>query len=120
MSKPTYRHDYSPQVSMLEAAEVARLRGVSAKRLDELVAARRIFFIERDGRPLYPAFFVDPRFNPRDLEAVSMRLGSIPGGSKLQFFLTPRGSLAGRTPLDALSDGQLSAVKATADGFRER
>lgn len=43
-----------------------------------------------------------------------------PPASKWQFFVTPKGSLAGKTPLESLREGKLSAVKVAADGFRER
>ena len=106
--------------ALIETVEFARRRGISPRMVGELVAQRRLFSLERDGRPLYPAFFADPTANIRRLERVCRRLGTLPGGSKWQFFVTPKGALAGRTPLAALRDGDVSAVNVAADGFKER
>jgi hypothetical protein len=51
---------------------------------------------------------------------VSKALSDLPGGSKLQFFMTPKGSLSGQTPLDAIANGHLAAVRNAARGFVER
>jgi len=106
--------------ALIDAAELARRRGISPEQVGELIAQHRIFSLERDGKTLYPAFLAEPTADLRRLEAVCRRLGTLPGGSKWQFFVTPKGSLAGRTPLEALRDGDFAAVKVASDGFRER
>lgn len=106
--------------ALIDAVEFARRRGISPERVCELVAQHRLFSLERDGRPLYPAFFAHPTADIKHLEAVCRRLGTLPGGSKWQFFVIPKGSLTGRTPLEALRDGDVAAVSVAADGFRER
>lgn len=115
------RHDETGDLgALVDAVVFARRRGISVERLDQLVAERRLFAVERDGKKLYPAFFVHQAIEIRRLEAVCKRLGSLSGGSKWQFFVAPKASLAGRTPLEALRDGHLQAVQVAADGFRER
>lgn len=106
--------------ALIDAAEFARRRGISPEMVGELVAQHRLFSLQRDGRTLYPAFFAHSTADIRLLEAVCRRLGTLQGGSKLQFFVTPKGSLTGRTPLAALRDGDVAAVNVAADGFRER
>lgn len=106
--------------ALIDAVEFARRRGISPEMVSELVAQDRLFSLERDGRTFYPAFLSHPTSDIRRLEAVCQRLGTLPGGSKWQFFVTPKGSLTGRTPLEALRDGDIAAVNVTADGFKER
>jgi len=60
---------------------------------------------------------VDPGHDRAQLEKVSKVLGDLPGASKLHFFLSGWGSLAGKTPLEAIAAGQLDRVLNTAHGF---
>lgn len=106
--------------ALIDVVEFARRRGISPEMVGELVARRRLFSLERDGKPLYPASFANPTANIRRLEAVCRRLGALPGGSKWQVFTTPKASLAGRTLLTALRDGDVPAVEVAAYGFKER
>lgn len=58
---------------------------------------------------------------PRTLRAQLRKLlGGLPIGSRLQFYQTPKGSLAGLTPIQALQAGKVADVKRAAEGFRER
>lgn len=52
--------------------------------------------------------------------SVSKAFANLPVGSRLQFFLQPKGSLGGETPLEALTDGKLDQVLIAAEGFAER
>lgn len=106
--------------ALIDAVEFARRRGISPEMVGELVAQRRLFSLERDGRKLYPAFFAEPTVDIGRLEAVCRRLGTLSGGSKWQFFVKPKASLSGRTVLEALLEGHFAAVNVAADGFRER
>lgn len=94
--------------------------GHSKQALSQALAANRVFSLDVDGEPYYPAFYVDPHNDKKKLEKVSKALGDLPGASKLQFFLNGWGSLAGKTPLEALADGQITKVLSTAQGFVER
>jgi hypothetical protein len=65
-------------------------------------------------------FPTDPQYERRQLEAVSKVLGELPATSKLQFMLTPKGSLDSHTPLEALAKGKVADVKIAAEGVMER
>ena len=84
------------------------------------LASHGLFYLEIDGVRLFPTFYLDARFEAQDLEAVSKQLGSLSGGSKWQFFTTPKGSLRGLTPLEALLAGEISDVMGAAKGFAQR
>jgi hypothetical protein len=89
-------------------------RSVKQERHDECS------LVELKGNTYYPAFFLDPQYERRQLEAVSKVLGDLPGAAKLQFMLTPKGSLGSLTPLQALSKGKVGDVKIAAEGFLQR
>jgi hypothetical protein len=84
------------------------------------IADNHIFFVEHEGARYFPAFYADPAYKRNELELVTKILAGLPAGSKLQFFLTGKGSLDGLTPLKALAAGELANVKCTATGFAER
>ena len=92
----------------------------SRQALSKALKARRMFYVDVQGRRHFPAFFLDPRYERRQLEEVSRALGELPGASKLQFFLTRKASLQGQTPLEALAAGQFARVRTAAQGFAER
>ena len=92
----------------------------SRQALSKALKARRVFYVDVQGRRHFPAFFLDPRYERRQLEDVCRALGELPGASKLQFFLTRKASLQGATPLEALVNGQFARVRVAAIGFAER
>jgi hypothetical protein len=112
------RHDetWEPD-ALIDAVEFARRRAISLEQVGGLVAQHSLFSLDRDGKTLYPAFFAGPSADIQRLEAVCRRLGALPGGSKWQFFVTPKASLAGQTPLEALRDGHIAYVNIAADGL---
>ena len=107
---------------------------VTRQALSKAVLDNRIFFLEVDGVKGCPAFYADGRYNRGQLEDITRLLGDLSGGSKWVFFTTPKGSLARagrvardgqeegkpRTPLQALADGDIDRVKATATAYAER
>jgi hypothetical protein len=101
------------------AAFVERLK-VTRQALSKALKSHRVFYLEVGGQRFYPDFFLDQRLERRQVELVSQSLGELPGASKLQFFMTKKASLEGRTPLEALARGQFSRVRAAAQGFAER
>ena len=104
---------------LLHPAVFTERIGWTRQALSKALAANRVFFVEHAATRYYPAFYTDPRYERRQLEAVTRLLGDLPGGAKLQFFLNPRGSLGKATPLQALARGRLAAVKAAAEGFEQ-
>lgn len=92
----------------------------SRQALSKALKAHRIFYVDVQGRRHFPAFFLDSRYERRQLEDVCRALGELPGASKLQFFLTRKASLQGVTPLEALAQGEFTRVRTAAQGFAER
>ena len=88
--------------------------------LSRAVKEHRMFSVDVGGDRLYPAFYADTGLDRQQLESVAKELGSLPGWSKLQFFTTPKASLGGATPLDALKDGRFNEARRAAIGFADR
>jgi hypothetical protein len=61
----------------------------------------------------------EPRATAEQIEAVAKVLEDLPDGSKLQFFLSHKGSLGGITPLEALAAGRMEEVLDVAAAFAE-
>ena len=78
---------------LIDAVELSRRMRRSPNQLAESTNRNRLFFVERAGARLFPDFFADCRYKRRHLYEVCERLGALPGGSKLQYFSTPKGSL---------------------------
>jgi hypothetical protein len=83
------------------------------------LAGHRVFCLTHKSERFFPVFYSDPSLERKDLEAVSKTLGCLPGGVKLQFFLTHKGSLGGKSPLRALAEGRLTKVLDVAKAFAE-
>ena len=105
---------------LLGAADFAARWQVSRQAVSKAALANRIFAIELSGERYFPAFLLDPRYDRPQLSAVCHALGDLPGTSKLQFFLSRKGSLGNRTPLQALATGQYRQALAAAEAFRQR
>lgn len=115
------RTELAESGQLIVAKELAERLEVSPQAISKAVKAGRLFALEGGGgRLLYPAFYSDGRASRRDLETVTRALGDIPASSKWQFFTTPKISLNGATPLQALQRGDRQAVMVTAAGFVER
>lgn len=102
---------------LLTARELAEMRGVKETAISEAYRVGRIFRIRLGKRFLYPRFFAEHPADRKSIEKVCQELGSLPGSAKLRFFVTPKSSLGGQTPLEALekADG-LTRVLKTARG----
>jgi hypothetical protein len=105
---------------LIDSTSFVERRRMTRQALSKALKAHRVFYVEVDGLRYIPSFFLDARLERRQLEGVSKALGELPGPSKLQFFTTKKASLSGKTPLDALADGQYSLVRTAAQGFAER
>lgn len=105
---------------VLSKAEFLKRRNWTDRDLRRSLVTRSVFFIEIEGESLFPSYLADNAYDRRQLGSVARALGELPGGSKHMFFTTPKGSLAGRTPLLALLRGELFNVKNAARAFAER
>ena len=93
----------------------------NARAVEAALAAKRVFALEHEGLRYFPAFFADATAKRRrQLEAITRNLTTLSPGGKWLFFTRPKGSLAGRTPLEALSEGEFAAVKRAAEGALNR
>ena len=101
------------------AAFRERMGWKSARSVWRATAERRVFYVEHESKPYFPLFFAEPNFGRTHMQAVARILGDLPSGSKLQFFLTAKRSLGGKTPLQALAGGAFFHVKDVAAAFAE-
>lgn len=108
--------------AVITAEELAiALGSVSQLDLSEAVQAGRLFTVEVDDQLYYPAFYAAQNIDRTKLERVIKVLSGLDGWSQWQFFTTPKGSLSGFTPLQALKiEGMSKAVVRAAVGFAER
>jgi hypothetical protein len=137
------------RAELLAGSEFEVRDGRSRASIAKAVRTKRLFFIEFDGVRAYPAFFADTRYRRRDLESVTRALGDVSPGGKYLFFVLPKGSLykdaerdapsaerrgsdsstaglfaslrasSGRTPLQALEEGDIEAVLRAAAGYAQ-
>lgn len=121
---------------LLESSRFQEQLGWTRQALSKAVLAGRLFYLEVRGARAYPAFYLDLRYNRKDVETVTKLLGDPSGGNKWLFFTTHKASLArsdaeprvgrvlaasqARTPLQALEDGDFERVKRAAAGYAER
>ena len=87
----------------------------------EATESRRIIYLpyEEEEERYFPTFFGIPAYDREQMQTVTKILGDLPGGSKLQFFVTRKGSLGGLTPLQALAAGRFSKVIDIAAAFSQ-
>lgn len=105
---------------LLAPADMINRLKISKQALSAAVKSQRMFALSGpSGENYYPAFFCELTYERRSLERVSKALGSLPGGSKWQFFTTSKTSLGGQTPLAALKKGKLDDVLAAAEAFMD-
>lgn len=105
---------------LLTPVEFQNLMGwASRQAVWKAAHANRVFYLTYKAERYFPAFYGDPSYDRKHLEGVTKLLGDLPGGSKLQFFLTRKGSLGGSTPLEALAAGRVAKVRDVAAAFAE-
>lgn len=114
------RQTFVAQEAVIPAGVLRQKLGCTRQALSKAVRAHRLFTVDIGSERLYPAFYADPALDRRKLERVAKELGELPGWSKWQFFTTPKASLGGVTPLDALKQGRYTETRRAAIGFLER
>jgi len=92
----------------------ASLQTVHAARTEKSIVSMGL-----DRGNYFPAFFADLAYERKQLGAVTKTLGDLPGGAKMQFFLSRKGSLSGKSPLEALAAGQFEKVMHGAAAYAE-
>lgn len=106
--------------ALLPSAVFAERMAFTRQALSKALAAHRVFSVSHEGQPHFPVFFADTRLDRRQVQRVCQRLGTLPGGAKLQFFMQAKASLGGHTPVDALRTGLYEATLVAAEGFQQR
>ena len=104
---------------LLPSSDFAKQMNWSKQGLSKALTSGRVFYVDVDGERHYPVFFLEDRYGKRQVQTVSKALGMLPGATKLLFMLTPKASLAGLTPLEALAKGKISQARAAAEAFAE-
>ncbi|MGZ3237640.1 MAG: hypothetical protein ACXU8A_09725 [Burkholderiaceae bacterium] len=104
--------------TLISASDLSERMHITKLAISKATVSNRIFAVSAPtGELYYPAFFAEEEIDRRNLEKVCKILGDLPGGSKLQFFMTPKTSLGGKTPLEALRKGHVDDVLVSAAGF---
>lgn len=110
------RYSLVLQGKLLPAEDFCKVLGITKQKLSKDLASGRIFSVEFEAEPYYPAFFLSNLFDRKDFAKVVRRLGESTGWSKWKFFTTPTESLGGLTPLRLLMREEVErALKAAAD-----
>jgi len=110
------RYSLVLQGKLLPAEDFCKALGITKQKLSKDLASGRIFSVEFEAEPYYPAFFLSNLFDRKDFAKVVRRLGESTGWSKWKFFTTPTESLGGLTPLRLLMREEVErALKAAAD-----
>ena len=105
---------------LVPPVEFQKLMGwASLRTVWRATESRRIFYLPYEEECYFPTFFGIPAYDRKQVQAVTRVLGDLPGGAKLQFFVTRKGSLGGLTPLQALAAGRFSKVTDIAAAFSE-
>lgn len=116
----TQRQHEVTRGDLLPGSEMQRRLSVTPQALSAALKRKRIFALTGgSGKYLYPSFFADPAYDRATLERISQALGDLPGSTKLHFFTSPRLSLGGLTPLQAVAKGKVEAVLDQANAIRE-
>lgn len=107
----------------LSANDLSTTLGTSRQSLAKLVQQHKLFTIHGSFggsdiiQTLYPAFFADDQIERRDLAKVCVRLASMSGEQKFDFFTSSSDRLSGLAPIEALRLGLVDEVLAAADLF---
>ncbi len=105
---------------LVPPAEFQQLMGWATRQaVWKAVESHRVFYLAHKAERYFPTFYSDTAHDRRRLGVITKLLGDLAGGSKLQFFLTRRGSLGGETPLQALAAGRFAKVRDVAAAFAE-
>ncbi len=114
------REEQLASKELLTSAEFRERIGFTPQALSAAVKAKRMFSLQgASGTAVYPAFFADRMLDRPVLERIAKALGDLPGASKYFFFTSPRISLGGKSPLQALAKGKIEEVLKAAQAFVE-
>jgi hypothetical protein len=102
---------------LLDTSAMTEALGISRQALNKAVTAKRMFSVEVDGTPYYPAFYASPDLDRRELERVTQKLDNLQGWLKLDFLTSPNSALGDIAPIEALKLGLLPAALELAKAY---
>ncbi len=86
---------------------------------NKAISGGQILILYVDREHYIPAFYLDKAIDHLHLESVMESLGDLDPWTKWQFFKTPKLTLNGATPLEALRESEIESVLSAAAGFSE-
>lgn len=104
---------------LLTSAQLQKELQLTRQAVSAATRAGRFFTVDVEGRTYYPAFLTDGRVDRTVIEAISKRLGQLPGWTKWDFFVSSRGSLGDSSALEALISGRIQLVERVALSMSE-
>jgi hypothetical protein len=102
---------------LLDTSAMTEALGISRQALNKAVTAKRMFSVEVDGTPYYPAFYASSDLDRRELERVTQKLDDMQDWLKLDFLTSSNSALGDLAPLEALKLGLLPAVLELAKAY---
>lgn len=111
------RYSLVLQGKLLPVRDFCQAAGITERRLSKDVASGRLFSVEFEGEPYYPAFVLSDLFERKDFARVVRRLGESSGWSKWIFFTTSLNSL---TPLQLLMRKEVKRVLKAVEDLGEQ
>ena len=76
---------------LVSTAEFQALMGWRSRQaVWKATRSRRVFFLPYEAGRYFPIFYGDQAYDLKHLQAVTKILGDLPGGAKLQFFVSAR------------------------------
>ena len=112
--------DRRHEIGLVPLAQFATLRQQRPQDLERDLAAGRLFAVEIDGERWILQALAHPAIDRRRLARLCRVLHAVPVGARLRFLASPKGSLSGLTPIDALIAASWADVIRAAQGFIER
>lgn len=105
---------------LITRAELIERLGGNRRWVTAALKGERLFSVQApSGVDYFPAFYAAPSAQRRALGNVAKVLSGLPAASMYKFFVSKSFTL-GMTPLEALADGRVKDVLATAAGFAVR
>jgi inhibitor of KinA sporulation pathway (predicted exonuclease) len=119
MQAQTFKAELIEKNLVAPSSDICDALGFTRQSLNKAVKENRMFYLQQGHRRYYPMFYADSRLSRHILEDITKTLGDLDGAQKWQFFTMPKGSLSGKTPLEALQAGLVEKVLIAAHGFVE-
>ncbi|MFM0292139.1 hypothetical protein P0D68_03180 [Paraburkholderia sp. RL17-380-BIE-A] len=98
------RHAMIANGELISEDDFRQRLGVTPRRLSKLLTDGSVFKMAVDDLEYYPAVLADPALDRDRLQAICRIIVPAPSGSRLDFLVSSRGSMGGRSPIQMLTD----------------